>query len=317
MAVTDKSEILMLVEVCKMYYEKEMTQAEIAKELKISRPTVSKMLTTAKELGIVKIEILSPLENINVLLHQLKVLFNLQGGLVIPTKVRDEDLIENLIVSQAALYVEQLLPELKTIGVGWGYSVGNFIEKVHFQAAKDGFAGKVFPIIGSSADPNRWYQPNELTRILGEHIGYEPFYLHAPAFPLSQENKELFANTTEYKKILELWSDVDAIILGIGTYPSMPDQATAARFGALLQEKNAVGIMATYFYDRDGNIITCETDIVIRIPLALLRNARKVIALCSGLDKVDAILGAIKTGVITHLITDEITARELIAATRL
>ena len=63
--------------------------------------------------------------------------------MVVPANIRDESLVEDLIISQAALYFEQLLPEIENIGIGWGYFVGNFVEKVHFQAAKEGFSGKV------------------------------------------------------------------------------------------------------------------------------------------------------------------------------
>ena len=56
-------EILKLVEVSRLYYEQEMTQAEIAKQLKISRPVVSKLLSEARDRGIVQINIKSPLES--------------------------------------------------------------------------------------------------------------------------------------------------------------------------------------------------------------------------------------------------------------
>ncbi len=55
-------EILRLVEVSRMYYEKELTQAQIAKQLNISRPAVSKLLSDARNRGIVKIEIRFPLD---------------------------------------------------------------------------------------------------------------------------------------------------------------------------------------------------------------------------------------------------------------
>ena len=75
-------------------------------------------------------------------------------------------------------------------------------------------------------------------------------------------------------------------------------------------------MVATYFFDRQGSIITCESDLVIRIPLPQLRNAKRVIAIATGLNKVDSIIGALKTGLITHLITDERTAREVISSAR-
>jgi len=311
-----RSDILEMVEVCKMYYEQELTQVEIAKRMQLSRLTISKMLKRAKEYGIVKIEVLSPMENVNVVLNQLKSIFHIQGGLVIPTQSRDENFIEDLVLSQAAMYLENLLPDIQTIGLGWGYAVGRFIENIRSRHTLDGFTGKVFPLIGSSTNPSKWYQPNELVRMLGERIGYEPFYLPAPAFPLSQKNNALFTGTTEYQEMLKLWANTDVAIFGIDSYPSMPDQATAVRFGDLLDEKNAVGTVLTYFYDRNGAIITCEDDIVIRIPLALLQSVKKGIGIVTGLNRIDTIYGALQTGLITHVITDEITAREIIASAR-
>ena len=44
-----------------LYYKDKLSQQEIAKKLNISRPWVSKLLTRAEELGIVKIEIESRL----------------------------------------------------------------------------------------------------------------------------------------------------------------------------------------------------------------------------------------------------------------
>ena len=44
-----------------LYYKDKLSQQEIAKKLNISRPWVSKLLTRAEELGIVKIEIESPI----------------------------------------------------------------------------------------------------------------------------------------------------------------------------------------------------------------------------------------------------------------
>lgn len=47
----------MLVKVASMFYEENMTQTEISKELNLSRPTIASMLNEAKEKGIVKISI--------------------------------------------------------------------------------------------------------------------------------------------------------------------------------------------------------------------------------------------------------------------
>jgi DNA-binding transcriptional regulator LsrR (DeoR family) len=308
----EDNDILRLVEIARLYYEKQLTQAQIAKRLNVSRPAVSKLLSEARNRGIVKIEIKSPLESMEDLLSQLIEGFGLRGGLIVPAGSADETLRDRFLISQAAIYVERLLPTFKKIGLGWGYSVGSLIDELKQHNPRESWNGLVCPVVGSAPNDIRWFQSNELTRIFAEKTGYTPFYLHAPAFPTSVSNKELFEKTLEYQEVSKLWAELDAVFLGVGTYPSVPDQATAARFGNKLREKKAVGMIATFYFDRDGNIIESENDIVVRIPLENLRRAKRVFAIGGGEKKRDSVAGALGTGLATHLITDEATAREII-----
>jgi DNA-binding transcriptional regulator LsrR (DeoR family) len=301
-----------LVEICRLYYDDRLTQAQIAKKLNISRPTVSKLITEAREKGIVKIEIKSTLEGNSSLLEQLIETFKLQGGLIVPTSSNDENLNAKLTLSQGAVYLEGLLDTMKNVGLGWGYSMGGLIDALNPQAPKENIDRAVCPIIGSAANAIRWYQTNELTRIFAEKTGFKPYFLHAPAFPLSGDNKKHFENTFEFQEISNLWTELDTVILSIGTYPSVPDQATAARFGNKLRERKAVGMITAYYFDIEGNIIESENDIVIRLPLEILRKVKRVIAISGGEKKVSSTRGALMTGIVTHLITDEITARKII-----
>jgi DNA-binding transcriptional regulator LsrR (DeoR family) len=146
---------------------------------------------------------------------------------------------------------------------------------------------------------------------LAEKTGFKPNYLHAPAFPMTDIEKNLFINTENFKKTDEIWAKLDSIIIGIGVYPSVPDQATASRFGNLLNEKKAVGMILSYYFDKEGKIIYGEDDYAIRISLEKIRNIKRVIGICTS-NNIKSILGALRTGFITHLITDEKTAAEII-----
>ena len=306
------ADILKLVEISRLYYERNFTQAEIAKRMNISRPAVSKLLSEARIRGIVTIEIKSPLMSDEPLLRDLREVYGLQGGLVVPSGSADDKLITRLLISQTALYFEKLLSGVKKIGIGWGDTMGRFVDELKKQTMTDLTGGLVCPIIGSAPNDIKWYQTNELARSLAEKTGFTPYYLHAPAFPVSLKNKKLFKDTIEYKEISKLWHDLDVVMLGVGAYPSVPDQATAARFGNLLREKKAVGMLATYYFDGDGNLINSKDDIVIRISLDDLRRADKVIVIGGGAKKINAIRGTLKTGLVTHVITDDKTAQSLI-----
>ena len=306
------ADTLKLVEISRLYYERNLTQAEIAKRMNISRPAVSKLLSEARIRGIVRIEIKSPLMSDEHLLRDLSETYGLQGGLVVPSGSADDKLITTQVISQAALYFEQLLPGAKKIGLGWGDTMGRFVDELKKHTMTDSTDGFVCPIIGSAPNDIKWYQTNELARSLAEKTGFTPYYLHAPAFPVSLKNKKLFEDTIEYKEISKFWHDLDVVLLGIGTYPTVPDQASAARFGNLLRKKKAVGMLATYYFDGDGNLIKSKDDIVIRISLNDLRRARKVIVIGAGAKKINAIRGTLKTGIVSHIITDDKTAQSLI-----
>ena len=305
------ADIRKMVEICRLYYDDRLTQAQIAKKLGMSRPTVSKLITEAREKGVVKIEIKSPLEGNSSLLEQLMGTFKLQGGLIVPTISTDENLNAKVTLSQGAVYLEESLDTMRNVGLGWGYSMGGLIDALNPQAPEENTDRTVCPIIGSAANAIRWYQTNELARIFAEKTGFKPYFLHAPAFPLSEENKRHFENTFEFQEISNLWTELDTVILSIGTYPSVPDQATAARFGNKLRERKAVGMITAYYFDIEGNIIESENDIVIRLPLEILRKVKRVIAISSGGKKISSTRGALMTGIITHLITDDATAKKI------
>ncbi|HEX6888453.1 MAG TPA: sugar-binding domain-containing protein [Candidatus Nanopelagicales bacterium] len=302
-----------LVEIARLYYEQDLTQAEIAKTVGVSRPVVSRMLSEARQRGIVRIEVRSPLDEDHELLGELVRTFGIRGGLIVPTGTADEAIDRSLMVSQAALYVQRLLvPEVRRLGIGWGETVRDVIAQVEQQDVQDEFTRSVCPVIGSAPSAMQWFQTNELTRILAEKLQADPYYLHAPAFPVSQGDRAMFTGTLEYRQVSDLWRQLDLVLLGIGTYPTVPDYATAARFGDRLKQQRAVGVLATYYFDARGTIIDSPHDYAVRIPLQDLRAARQVVVVTSGTRKAQAVHGGLMTGLISHLVTDEGTARELL-----
>ena len=71
-------------------------------------------------------------------------------------------------------------------------------------------------------------------------------------------------------------------------------------------------MIATYYFDIDGNIIKSKDDIVIRIPIDDFKRTEKVFVIGGGEKKINSIRGTLKTGLVTHLITDDRTAQALV-----
>lgn len=308
----NQKDVLKLVEVAKMYYEQELTQADIASALGVSRPLISNMLHRAKELGIVNIEIRSPLRSDKELFNRLKKRYGLVDGLIIPANRNNLDFSLRNVVSQAALFVEKKLANCQRIGLGWGNTVSQLINLFHVDLIGMDNQRVACPLIGSMTSPSSDWHPNELARRLTERIGGQTVWLHAPAFPGTKENYKNFQVTEEFQYIYKCWQKLDIALVEIEAYPSVPDQATAIRFGFALNKKQAVGGLLSYFYDISGKIIEGKNDYVIRIPLDFLRKVKRIFLICSGNTKVQALLGALKMDIVTHLVTDDITANTIL-----
>jgi len=306
------SEITKLIQVAKLYYEENLNQSQIATKLGVSRPLVSNMLTKARSMGIVEIKIKEPFANNTLLLNQMRNVFNIQGGFVIPS-ANSQYLTEKAIINQSMVYLKETLQDVNHIGLGWGYTIGELIDTITDSDLGQTYDGEVCPLIGTASIPNKGYHPSELVREFAAKTGFNPNFVFAPAFPTTEQERELYINTDHYQELQKLWEQLDTVVLGVGAYPSVPDHATALRFGKTLQNEGAVGKILSYFYDKEGQIIKSDNDFALQIPLQLLGQVKRVIAVCPAEINAKAILGALKTGFITHVILTEEKAKEVIS----
>ncbi|EFG7218134.1 MarR family transcriptional regulator, partial [Escherichia coli] len=58
----DKEKQQLSIEAARLYYQSDYSQQQIAEQLQISRPTVSRLLQFAKEKGYVQIRVMDPFE---------------------------------------------------------------------------------------------------------------------------------------------------------------------------------------------------------------------------------------------------------------
>ena len=78
----------LMVEVALLYYKKGLTQQVIADTLNLTRQTVSKLLTTAIEEGIVEITVRNPENEKNELTEKLEKRLTLKLSLQVLVKIR-------------------------------------------------------------------------------------------------------------------------------------------------------------------------------------------------------------------------------------
>lgn len=290
------------------YYLDDQKQSDIAKELGISRPLVSRMLSEARELGVVKIMIHEPGAKAASLLEQLRLFSGIRGGILVEDGEGDDG--TNQFLSQGAM---DLLRQLGTrrLGVGWGHLIGQLVTWLQDNPHPDSMVTDICPLVGNASIPARNYQSNENVRLIAKQLGATPQFLCLPALPDSLEEKELLCSTELYRQILQQWQQMDTVFVNIGNYPSSPDFASLVRYGRLLQQHHACGRLLVYYFNEEGLIIQSEQDFAIQVPLDVLKKCPNIIGVCSANTSLKALRGALRCGVLTHLVAREALVQEL------
>ena len=208
-----KEKLLRLAHVARRYYLEDWKQIDIARELGVSRPLVSRMLGEARELGVVQITVYEPGEESAVLLDRLRLSTSLQGGVLVEDG-RDDD-ATNQLLSQGAV---DLLRQIgaRRLGVGWGHLIGQLVTWLEENPQPSSTVTDIFPLVGNASIPARNYQSNENVRLMAQQLGAAPHFLYLPALPESLEEKQLLCSTEVYRKIQDQWVQMDTALVNIG-----------------------------------------------------------------------------------------------------
>ena len=287
-----------LAHVARKYYIEDQKQSDIARDLGVSRPLISRMLSEARELGIVEITIHEPGAREARLLERLRLTSSIRGGVLVEEGESSDG--TNRLLSQGAV---ELLRQLgvRRLGVGWGYLIGQLVSWLEENPQPNSTITDICPLVGNASIPARNYQSNENVRLMAQQMGATPHFLYLPALPESLEEKQVLCSTEVYRQIYQQWEGLDTALVNIGDYPSSPDFASLVRYGSLLQRQRACGRMLIYYFNQDGTVIQSDLDFAIQIPLDVLRRCPNIIGVCSANTSAKALEGALKTGIFTHL----------------
>ena len=305
--MNERDEKILMWEAATLYYEKQHTQQEIAEMMKLSRQTVSRLLNDAVKENIVEIKVHNPKEDCEELEKRLQAQFSLRSCVVCGVASKSESVRGLLTVKAAGEYILPMLSEggLK-IALSWGRTIEQFINALPELTTS---GNTVFPLFGATDNEKSYFSSNELTRGLAEKIGASAKYAWFPYLADSTQEWEMLKELSLYKKMQELWKTADLAIVGIGNAEIL--EIFGATFGYSDRHSQAVGDIATHFFDKDGQLLALY-DNSLCADAEDLRNARHTIAIAYGNDKAKAIAGALRTGLIDTLITDEYTARKIL-----
>ena len=302
-----KTEKILMSEVATLYYKKNMTQQEIAEALHLSRQTVSKLLSDAVEEKIVEIIIHDPEKDCKELEERICATFGIRKCVVCSVSGRNES-VHRLVAVKAA--VDYILPMIKKgnqkIALSWGRTIQELIQNLPNLSTT---GNTVFPLFGATDNENSYFSSNELARKMADKLDATPKCAWFPYMADSDEDSTLLRQLGYYKRMQEMWNTADLAILGIGNTEIL--DIFGKTFGYSDIHNKAIGDIATHFFDANGNFVNLYSN-TLCASVDNIKNAKESIAIASGLEKAEAIAGALRTKMIDTLITDEYTARRVL-----
>ncbi len=305
----------LLYRVAQAYYEQNLTQAEIAQRFGISRIKVSRMLTRARDEGVVRISVVAPPGGATQLEHALESAFGLDEAIVAdPTGHEYQDVVE-AIGRAAAEYLNRVLEDGHTLGLTWGNTVLATVTALDYANLPE---CRVVQLLGGLGNIEAEVHGAELVRRAAERLGGKARNIHAPGIVASRSVRDALIADSGVRDTLELGKRSDIALLGIGAFG--PHSVLRGHGSVLsgddcrtLQELGVVGDIALRFYDADGlPVVNPYTDRTIGIDLPDLKHIPRRVGIAGGREKEPALRAALTGRWVNVLVTDLRTATALL-----
>ncbi len=303
----------LMTRVSTLYYLEDLTQAEIAQRLGIMRSRVVRLLKRARQEHIVEITIhLHPALNLH-LETTLKKRFGLQDVLL-AAEEEDDALQRSLVAQLVAHYLSRRLQDGMSVAIGMGRNVGaipNHISNVSPRACR------FISALGGSPQIEMLINPDDIARRLAEGFGGTSESLYAPAYAESPIIRDMFMSHEMIQQTLQKARQADIALVGVG---DAHDNSAVVQIGCFttgemrqLRQSGAIGDMLGFFFDINGQPVTDGMEHrVVGLSGEHLRNIPHVLAIASEAEKVQAILGALRSGIVGILATSINNARAIL-----
>lgn len=305
-----------LYQVAELYFVQDMTMGAVAERFGISRSTVSRMLSEAKSRGIVRISLRPPDHPPDRLSRRFHETFGVTAHIASTQRSSHSGQRLEAVSRYAANLLVDWVEDGSILGVAWGTTTSTIAAHLGPTNAQD---VKVVQLNGAAGPRTTGAGTSTpLLSTMARAFNAELYPFPTPAFFDLEETRALLWKESSVRRILAVRSAVDLAVFSVGAFqgPVLSQVYTEGHFtqAALrsLNENRVVGDICTVFIREDGSY--ADIDVNRRAsgptPSDLARIPRRM-CVVSGRHKVRGILGALRSGAVTDLVIDDLTAKEV------
>lgn len=305
-----------LIEVSRLYHEQNLTQAQIARRLGISRPTVSRMLTEARDLGLARV-IIADDQTVDTASIENEVLerYPVRSVHVVTSSSAGPDFVLHRTAQASAKIVSEHITDGDRIGLTWGRTLFELVCALPARALQGVQLVQIMGNIDNASVPS--YAMETLTTAASLLHAEQALALPCPILVANPSIRRSLTSDLRVKEVLARGRECTTVLLNL----ALSDESSCLyRSGYLepedlqmLRSRGSVGSIAGHFVDAAGSIVSPELDNrTISVALHDIRRARTVISCVADQRKAGVLHAALLAGLIDVLTMDSDTARALI-----
>lgn len=303
----------LMIKVCDLYYNDNISQVNIAKILGLSRPTIARLLNSARAMGIVEIQIPN-LEEIRYWEEEreLEKLLGLREVIIVDCGKSEEEMKTNIGMA-AGRYLVSHVHDGNMVGISMGSVLHQVVENVANPSAKD---VTFVPLIGGMGQLSMELHSNSLAEKLAGIYGGKYMPIYAPARVSNPKLRADILSEPNISSAIRLADKLDIAFVGIGYPNEYSSISMTGYYGEnemeSLKAREVAGDICMQFFDESGDTAPYAKDnYVIGVDIRKLRKVPISVGTAGSVSKLSAIQGAINGGYINVLITDISCARAL------
>lgn len=306
----DKEEYQLIVDAAVLYYLEGKIQSEIAKELYLSRPKVSRLLKKARELKIVDITINYQSDEMERLQGEVRRLFGIPNVIVVKT-LTDENETLREVGKAAAKELGMVLHDDMILGISWGKHVrmtSSYLKKHNYHNMN------IVELFGAISYDVEQKDMLSIGKDVAGKLNGSLFPLSAPIYIKDPLARDAIMETPLIKRTLDEIEKCDLILTGIGVVEGNSLQTLWNNYVDMDMKRKVivnggVGFILAHYFDENGEFLDIDVnDNIIGIKTNTI-TTKPIMAMASGSSKAKAIYAALKGGLLNTLVTDEDTLR--------
>jgi DNA-binding transcriptional regulator LsrR (DeoR family) len=308
----------LLYKIATAYYEDGLTQDQIGKRFGLSRIKVSRLLQQARQSRVVQITIVAPPGSYGDRERILEQVYGLDEVVICGSGSNRADTLAELGMA-GANYLARCLNEQRVIAISWGTTLLALIEALAPHNLPD---LRVVQMLGGLGRVESETYGADLTLRMAQMLGAKARLMPSPGIVGSRMVRDALLQDGNIAETLALAQRADLAVVGIG----VPDRDTILHQSQILTDKEieelrasgAVGDIGLRFFDRDGRPIDHPVnDRIVGLDLAQMKQIPRMIGIAGGPGKYEVIRGALRGHLIDVLITDDVTAQQLLLDAKL